>query len=215
MPFPRPYRALYPRVILCFVLLLGRGNKCLVIARDGVFGIGTNLLYDAAAVPSVTLEASLSPHWSAGLDVGFACWKNYRKHYCYQIYDTEIFVRRWFGRANDGQRLTGHHAGIYGQALHYDLQPGGDGRLARAPYLAAGLEYGYSFRIGEHLTLDLSVGAGYMCGRYETYIPMDGEDVWTGTFERRWTGPTRARVSLVWILGKGVKASSGRRAEWR
>lgn len=117
-------------------------------AQNGVFGIGTNLLYDAAAVPSLTLETSLGPHWSAGLDGGFACWKNSGRQFCHQVYDTELFVRRWFGSANDKQRLTGHHAGIYGQALHYDLQYGGDGRIARAPYLAAGLEYGYSFRIG-------------------------------------------------------------------
>ena len=204
------YRALVPRALLCLLLLIGGGEKRLASAQNGVFGIGTNLLYDAATVPSVTLEASLGPHWSAGLDGGFACWKNYDKHFCHQVYDTELFVRRWFGSANDSQRLTGHHAGIYGQALHYDLQYGGDGRIARTPYLAAGLEYGYSFRIGEHLTLDLSAGAGYMRGRYENYTPKDGCDVWTGTFVRQWTGPTRARVSLVWLLGRGVSPRSGK-----
>lgn len=187
------------------------GENGFVSARDGVFGIGTNLLYDAAAVPSVTLETSLGPHWSLALDEGFACWKNHDKQFCHQIYDTGLTVRRWFGSSHDACRLTGHHAGIYGQALHYDLQYGGDGMMARSPYIAAGIEYGYSFRIGEHLSLDLSAGVGYMRGRYETYTPMDDHDVWTGTLERQWVGPTRAGVKLVWLLGKGVSPRSNRK----
>ena len=35
------------------------------------------------------------------------------------------------------------------------------------------------------------------------YIPLDGHYVWQTTKNRRWFGPTKAGISLVWLIGRG------------
>ena len=37
----------------------------------------------------------------------------------------------------------------------------------------------------------------------ETYLPLDGHYVWQATKNRHWFGPTKAEISLVWLLGRG------------
>ena len=45
------------------------------------------------------------------------------------------------------------------------------------------------------------MGAGYHSGIYYEYIPVDGQYVWQATKRRHWLGPTKAEVTLVWLIG--------------
>lgn len=65
----------------------------------------------------------------------------------------------------------------------------------------AGLEYGYSLPIGRRLNLDFGIGFGYLGGEYKTYEPKDGHYVWQETRQRNWIGPTKAEISLIWLIG--------------
>lgn len=95
--------------------------------------------------------------------------------------------------------------------LTYDFEFGGKGYMGGRPggslweksNYGFGLEYGYSLAIGRRLNLDFSLGVGYLGGTYYEYAPMDGHYVWEATKNRRWFGPTKAEVSLVWLLGRG------------
>lgn len=68
---------------------------------------------------------------------------------------------------------------------------------------AASLEYGYSLPVGRRLNLDFSIGVGYWGGEYQKYLPKENHYVWTETRQRHWFGPTKAEISLVWLLGRG------------
>ena len=59
------------------------------------------------------------------------------------------------------------------------------------------------FPVGRRLNLDFVIGAGYWGGEYHTYVPDGGRYVWRETRRRHWFGPTKAEVSLVWLLGRG------------
>ena len=65
----------------------------------------------------------------------------------------------------------------------------------------AGIEYGYSLPIGRRLNLDFTIGIGYIGGKYYEYVPRDGHYVWQSTHRLNWVGPTKAEVSLVWLIG--------------
>ena len=80
-------------------------------------------------------------------------------------------------------------------------QPGGT-LWDKANY-AGGVEYGYSKPVGKRLNLDFTIGLGYMGGKYHEYLPVDDCYVWQVTKQRHWFGPTKAEVSLVWLLGYG------------
>ena len=65
------------------------------------------------------------------------------------------------------------------------------------------MEYGYSLPIGKRLNVDFTVAVGYLGGECQEYIPDKGCYVWDKTVKRHWVGPTKAEISLVWLLGRG------------
>lgn len=176
-------------------------------APDYRWAIKTNLLYDALLIPNVGVEFGWGKNWSAGANWMYAWWKN-DVNRRWRVYGGDLSVRRWFGRQAESQSLTGHHLGVYAQALTYDFcldekgymggQPGGN--FWDKLHYAFGLEYGYSLPIARRLNLDFVLGVGYMGGTYHEYRVIDDCKVWQATKNRRWWGPTKAEVSLVWLL---------------
>lgn len=171
----------------------------------------TNLLYDAALVPNIGVEFYVGRGWTIGADWMYAWWNSHRKHNYWRIYGGEVGVRKYFGRRAQEKPLTGHHLGVYGQMLTYDFETGGKGYMGGKPggtlwdrmSWGVGVEYGYSLPIGRRLNLDFGIGVGYLGGEYREYIPVDDHYVWQATKQRRWFGPTKAEVSLVWLIGRG------------
>ena len=175
------------------------------------WSVRTNLLYDALLVPNVGVEFYLGRNLSVGGNWMYAWWKNGSTHKYWRIYGGDINLRWWFGRKAHEKPLTGHHIGIYGQAVTYDFCDGDRGYMGGEPggniwdraSFAGGIEYGYSHPIARRLNLDFTVGVGYLGGQYHEYVPEDGCYVWQTTKNRKWFGPTKAEVSLVWLLGRG------------
>ena len=61
------------------------------------------------------------------------------------------------------------------------------------------LEIGIIFVVVLTLTY---IGVGYIGGEYWEYKPVDDCYVWQATKRRHWWGPTKAEVSLVWLIGR-------------
>lgn len=179
--------------------------------RPFYMALKTNLLYDALLVPNVAVEFYLGSNWSLTGGWMYGWWKSDPAHWYWRTYGGELGVRRWFGRKAQEKPLTGHHLGVYGQLFTYDFELGGKGYMGGtpgesmwdSPNWALGVEYGYSLPIAKRLNLDFTVGVGYWGGIYYEYTPQDGHYVWEATRNRRWFGPTKAEISLVWLLGRG------------
>ena len=170
--------------------------------------VRTNLLYDALVIPNIGLEFYLGRGWSLAGNWMYTWFKNDKRHRYHRIYGGDLEVRRWFGTKKDNSPLTGHHVGLYGQMLTYDLEWGGKGYLGDRWSYGGGISYGYSAPIGRRLNLDFTVGVGYLGGEYFEYVPGGWCEthkkecyLWQATKQRRWFGPTKAEVSLVWLLG--------------
>ena len=179
--------------------------------------LSTNMRYDALLVPNSGAEFHFGRDWSVTADWMYGWWSSNRRHRYWRIYGGEVAARRWFGAAAMRKPLTGHHAGVYLQAITYDFEFGGKGQMAGKPggslwdkcSFGIGLEYGYSLPISTRLNLDFTIGVGYFGGTYYEYRPLDGKYVWQSTHRRHWFGPTRAMVSLVWLLGHGNRNEKG------
>ena len=176
-----------------------------------VFAAKTNLLYDAIAIPNVGVEFTFGKGWTAGLNWMYAWWHTDRKHRYWRTYGGDLYVRKWLGKQNKKRVLSGHHIGLYAQMLTYDFEWGGRGYLGEKWSYGGGLEYGYSLPIAKRLNLDFTVGIGYLGGEYMEYDPIDGCYVWQYTKRRNWWGPTKAEVSLVWILDSSIWQKGGNR----
>lgn len=141
----------------------------------------------------------------------YGWWEKNSSHRYWRIYGGDLAVRYWLGKKACEKPLTGHHVGIYGQVFTYDFEWGGKGYMGGEPggmlwdktNYAAGVEYGYSLPVANRLNIDFTLGVGYWGGKYYKYIPLDGHYVWQATKNRRWFGPTKAEISLVWLLGRG------------
>ena len=167
--------------------------------RPFYMAVKTNLLYDAVVLPNLGLEFYVGRGWSVAGNWMYTWLKSDRRHRYHRIYGGDLEVRRWlsYGR----KPLTGHHIGVYGQLLTYDLEWGGRGYLGDRWSYGGGISYGYSAPIGRRLNLDFSIGVGYLGGEYYEYVPQGDCYLWQATKQRRWFGPTKAEVSLVWLLG--------------
>ena len=173
--------------------------------------VKTNLLYDAFLVPNVGLEFYLGKGFSASGNWMYAWWKSDKRHRYWRIYGGELALRKYFGRPEGSSPLSGHHVGVYGQLFTYDFETGGRGYMGGKPggtlwekmNYAAGLEYGYSLPIASRLNLDFAIGVGYWGGTYYEYLPIDDCYVWQATKRHKWFGPTKAEITLVWLLGRG------------
>ncbi|WP_302959561.1 DUF3575 domain-containing protein [Alistipes finegoldii] len=171
----------------------------------------TNLLYDAALIPNLGAEFYVGRGWSVGGSWMYAWWNSDRKHNYWRTYGGELDIRKYFGRRAGEKPLTGHHLGLYGQMLTYDFELGGKGYMGGRPggtlwdkmHWGVGLEYGYSLPVGRRLNLDFGIGVGYLGGEYWEYTPQDDHYLWLRTKKRHWFGPTKAEVSLVWLIGRG------------
>lgn len=133
----------------------------------------------------------------------YAWWKSDRVHNYWRTYGGDVELRKWLGSATKRKPLIGHHIGAYAQIVTYDFELGGRGYLADRWSYAAGVSYGYSLPVAKRLNIDFSIGLGYMGGEYKEYLPQDGHYVWQSTKRRHWIGPTKAEISLVWLIGRG------------
>ena len=173
------------------------------VRKPFYMSLHTNMLYDLALVPNGGVEFYLGRGWSVSGNWMYAWWKSDRKHNYWRIYGGDLAVRKYFGRLAKEKPLTGHHAGVYGGIVTYDFELGGRGYLGDRWSWHAGVEYGYALPIARRLNLDFSLGLGYLGGEYKEYLPIDDCYVWQATKRRRWFGPTKAGIALVWLIGHG------------
>lgn len=169
-------------------------------AADGLIALRTNLLHDLMLIPNIGVEVPLGKGWSAGAQWSYGWWTDMPRYdYYIHFYGGDINLRKYF--ASDGiHPLSGHHLGVYAQMYSYDYKLSSIGYWGVRWSLGAGAEYGYSIPLRPGLNLDLTAGAGYLSGIYNKYERKDGCDVWLATRRRRWIGPTKLEVSLVWLF---------------
>ena len=172
--------------------------------------VKTNALMDALLVPNLGAEFYLGKGYSVSANWHYAWWNT--AGWFWRTYGGEAAVRKWLGKVAKAKQLSGHHLGMYGQILTYDFlafgskgyMSGGPGdRLADNPSYAVGVEYGYSHPIARRLNIDFVLGVGYQGGTYNEYRRMDNCYVWQAYKKRQFFGPTKAEVSLVWLIGRG------------
>lgn len=185
----------------------GRGGHAL---GDRLF-VTTNMLYDAALTPNIGAGISVSDRVTVLADWMYARWSNRGKRRYWRVYGGDIEVRFRVGSRPGGSPLGGHHLGAYGSIACYDFQAGRShtGVLSDKYNYAVGLSYTYTLPVSTRFNIDFNVGAGYLWGTYKKHTPIDDCDVWLSTHELDWFGPTRAGITLVWLVGNRV-ANNGK-----
>lgn len=174
---------------------------------QGVVGVKTNLLYGAATLtPNLGAEIGLGRHTTLELSGSYNPWNLNGT----QADNTKLV--HWIGQAEfryfTCERFNGHFLGVHGLYSMFNigghelpllLGKGSKEYRYEGSAYGAGLSYGYQFVLGRHWNLELSVGVGYMQIKYDQYDCPHCGDL-KGQFTRNYIGPTKAAVSLIYII---------------
>ncbi len=167
------------------------------------FALKTNLLYDLLLTPSFELEVPIGDRWSVAGEWIFPWWITRNNGNALQIMSGQVEGRYWFGDRNNKPQLTGWFAGFYAGGGLYDLQWKNNGYQGEF-YIAAGFAGGYAHTINKSgsLRMEYSLGVGYLNTEYRYYEGMQNNEylVWQHDGRYTWIGPTKAKVSLVWMI---------------
>ncbi len=193
--------------------LSGRIVDFLPEKKSFYMAIKTNMLYDAALIPNLGAEFYVGKNISIYGNWMYAWWnkENTSHHWCWETYGGELGARWWLGKKAHAKPLTGHHIGLYAGALIFDFEWGDTGYMGGKPggtlwdkcLITGGIEYGYSYPIGKRFNIDFTIGLGYIGGNYIKYYPFDNDHYREKEYNLRYFGPTKAEISLVWLLGRG------------
>ncbi len=183
--------------------------------------IKTNLLFDAATLVNMELEVPLSQRWSVAAEWVCPWWTNddgtaSSKRNRTQLLNGNLEAKYWFGDRTTRPLMTGWFAGLYAGGGLYDFERDAAGYQGEF-FIAAGLSAGYAHTINKSgsLRMEYSLGVGYLETEYRYYEAEYYSGAWhpfrdyTGNYT--WIGPTRARVSLVWLIDMGKNKKGGRR----
>ena len=108
-----------------------------------------------------------------------------------------------FRKRNTRGRLSGHFLGAYAEGGTYDFQLKKEKGYRGKYYAAAGITYGYVRPLARHLAIEFSVGIGYLDTEYRKYTSYGNDLVWVSSGKYHFIGPTKAKISLVWLLTSG------------
>jgi hypothetical protein len=179
-----------------------------------LFAVKTNLLFDAASAINVELEIPVGKRWSVAGEWVFPWWLSNKKQYALQAGNGNLEVKYWLGSRDGRKQLTGWFAGLYGGGGYYDLEWKNEG--FQGEFWHAGIGGGYTHNIDRsgHWRMEYALGFGYMGTGYRKYVPkMDSDNKWhlmhRGGGRLDWIGPTRAKVSLVWMIDYGYRWKGG------
>ena len=179
-----------------------------------LFALKTNLLFDVALMPNVEIEVPIGKRWSVNGEYMFPWWLFDGDKYALQILMGGLEGRYWLGsmeKRMNCEVLTGHFLGLYAGGGKYDLQWDENGYQGEF-FIAAGISYGWATRIARNLHLEFNIGIGLLRTDYRHYHPRDNYKtlLWQENGKYTWFGPTKAKISLVWLLNRKVKKGGER-----
>ena len=169
--------------------------------NETVLAVKNNLLYDLALAPNIEVEIPMGRRWSLNTEYKCPWWLNSKHNFCYQLLSGGVEGRCWLGDRRKHKRLTGHFVGLYAEGGIYDFQLQSDGYQGKY-YGAAGVTYGYARQLARHFSIEFSLGIGYLTTEYKKYTPYEGDIIWANSGRYNFIGPTKAKVSLVWLITK-------------
>ena len=159
---------------------------------DYHLSLRANLLRWATLTPDLGLEWRICPSWGIAVNGSWTSWSWSDKDRRYALWEVAPEVRYYMGEKK------AWYVGAMFKAGQFNYKFSETGR--QGDLLGGGLTGGYILPIGKRLSLDFSLGLGYLNADYEKYEVIDGVRVRRGNEAKDWWGPINAGVTLVWKL---------------
>ncbi len=178
------------------------------LPRRTLFAVKTNILFDALTAVNVEVEIPIGNRYSVSAEWIFPWWISDSSQNCFEIGCATIEGKYWFGQRESMPQLIGWAAGFYIGGGYYDIERDGIGYQGENLFIG-GVSGSYAHAISRDLRLEFTLGFGMFATKYRKYRAQSCGTDWilvrTERQDRRWFGPTRCRLSLVWMLNRADK----------
>lgn len=194
-----------------------------------LLALKSNLLFDAALIPNIEIEAQLGrdSRWSLMAEDWFPWFRTRHNRQgdtnryhrtdqrptknSWQLWMLGMELRYWFGPRCDRSRpkLSGTFAGIYAAGGKYDWEYNSSGD--QGEFTSLGLTIGHSWVLNDRLNLELSASGGYVGGPRRHYQGEfdDARLIFQHDGCLHYFGPTKLKLSLVWLLPSRFQKKGG------
>ncbi len=169
--------------------------------KEPLLAVKTNLLFDALLMPNIEVEVPIGKEWSIAAEWVFPWWVTADNGNALQLLGGTLEGRYWLGDRTDKAVMTGWFVGAHISGGYYDFQLNDNGY--QGEYFGGGISAGFAHTINKSGTLrfEYALSAGFIYSDYRYYEGRDNNDylLWQRNGDASWVGPTRAKVSLVWL----------------
>ncbi len=156
------------------------------------FALRANLLRWATLTPDLGAEWRISRDWGVLVNGSWTSWSWDNKNRRYALWEVAPEVRYYIGKEKRGYLGAMYKAGSF----NYKLSDTG----RQGDIMGGGITGGYVLRLNNSLSMDFSLGLGYIHADCDKYTVIDGVMVKQGSETKNWWGPVSAGATLVWKL---------------
>ena len=161
-------------------------------ADSYTLSLRANLLRWATLTPDLGIEWRISPSVGIMVNGSWTSWTWNDNARRYALWEVMPEVRWYLGEKKSW------YVGAMFKAGQFNYKFSGTGR--QGDLLGGGITGGYQLRLTEALSMDFTLGLGYLNADTERYDVTDGVRVRSGNETKHWIGPINAGVTLVWKL---------------
>ena len=161
-------------------------------ADSYTLSLRANLLRWATLTPDLGIEWRISPSMGIMVSGSWTSWTWNDNARRYALWEVAPEVRWYLGEKK------AWYVGAMFKAGQFNYKFSGTGR--QGDLLGGGITGGYQLRLTEALSMDFTLGLGYLNADTERYDVIDGVRVRSGNETKHWIGPVNAGVTLVWKI---------------
>ena len=161
-------------------------------ADSYTLSLRANLLRWATLTPDLGIEWRISPSVGIMVNGSWTSWTWNDNARRYALWEVMPEVRWYLGEKK------AWYVGAMFKAGQFNYKFSGTGR--QGDLLGGGITGGYQLKLTEALSMDFTLGLGYLNADTERYDVIDGVRVRSGNETKHWIGPVNAGVTLVWKI---------------
>ena len=162
------------------------------ITTDYHLSLRANLLRWATLTPDLGVEWRICPSWGIAVNGSWTSWSWNDKDRRYALWEVAPELRYYIGSEKHG------YIGAMYKAGHFNYKLSETGR--QGDIMGGGITGGYVLKLNNALSMDFSLGLGYIHADYDKYVVINGVRVRRGSETKNWWGPVSAGVTLVWNI---------------
>lgn len=166
-------------------------------AYKPIFAVKTNFAYWGTTTPNLGFEFGLSKKYTLDISGGYNPW-TFSDHKKLKHVLIQPELRYW-----TCERFNGHFFGLHAHYAHFNVNGikwlGAEHHRYQGDLYGGGISYGYHWVLGNHWSLEASIGVGYAYIDYKKYECKNCGELLKSS-HKNYFGPTKAALSLIYVI---------------